>query len=307
MSALGLGPSVLYVLAFVILLLIVARVVVWRQRQPGSELALRVRSWTVMVGIFVLALLVGKWALLALLAVISFLALKEYLSLIPTRRADRRVLLWAYLAIPLQYSFIFAKNYGMFIVFIPVYMFLFLPTLMVLLGETRQFLTAIGTLMWGLMLCVFCLGHMGFLLQMPADNAGIGLLICLLLLTQLNDVSQYLWGKRFGRHKILPTVSPNKSVEGFLGGVVTTTILALVLGPLLSPMSWPMALWVGPLIAFFGFIGDVTMSAFKRDLGLKDSSTLIPGHGGILDRVDSLIYTAPLFFHILRFFYYLPA
>ena len=297
----------LWVLGSIAALLSLASVLVWRQGNPNGELALRVRSWWVLVGVFGGALLLNRTALIVLLAFVSFLALKEYLSVIPTRRADRRVLFWAYLSIPVQYVFVYFENYGMFIIFVPVYMFLFLPMVMTLIGETQRFLTAIGTLHWGLMLTVFCLAHLAFLVVLPPDGEGPQLLLYLVVLTQAGDVAQYLWGKRFGRRKVLPSVSPNKTVAGLLGGVATTTLLSLVLGTLLTPMPWYMTLIVGFLLALAGFVGDVTVSAFKRDLGIKDVSSLIPGHGGILDRVDSLIYTAPLFFHIIRFFFYLPS
>lgn len=297
----------LWVLGSIAALLSLASILVWRQGNPSGELALRVRSWWVMVGVFGGALLLHRTALIALLAFVSFLALKEYLSVIPTRRADRRVLFWAYLSIPVQYAFVYFENYGMFIIFVPVYMFLFLPMVMTLIGETQRFLTAIGTLHWGLMLTVFCLAHLAFLVVLPPDGEGPQLLLYLVVLTQANDVAQYLWGKRFGRRKVLPSVSPNKTVEGLLGGVATTTLLSLVLGTLLTPMPWYMTLIVGFLLALAGFVGDVSVSAFKRDLGVKDVSSLIPGHGGILDRIDSLTYTAPLFFHIIRFFFYLPS
>lgn len=297
---------VISVLGGVATLLSLASVIVWRQGKPHSELALRVKSWWVIVAVGSSALFLGRVALLVLLAFVSYLALKEYLSVIPTRRADRRLLIWAYLAIPLQYTIIYFENYGMFIIFIPIYMFLFLPMGMVLVGETKRFLSAISTLHWGLMLTVFCLGHLAFIAVLPETREGLQLLLYLVLMTQVGDVAQYLWGKRFGRRKVLPRISPSKTVEGLVGGVFTITLLSLWLGPFLTPMSWPVALAVGFLVAVAGFVGDVTVSAFKRDLGVKDSSSLIPGHGGILDRVDSLTYTAPLFFHFIRFFYYQP-
>lgn len=297
---------VIAVLAGVAALLSLASLIAWRQGKPNSELALRVRSWWVIVTVGFSALFLGRVALLSLLAFVSFLALKEYLSIIPTRRADRRVLIWAYLAIPLQYSIVYFGDYGSFIVFVPVYMFLFLPTVMVLVGGTGRFLTAVSTLHWGLMLTVFCLSHLAFLAVLPEGEEGPQLLLYLVLMTQVGDVAQYLWGKRFGRRKVLPRVSPNKTVEGLAGGVFTIALLSLWLGPFLTPMSWPLALMVGVLVAALGFTGDVTISALKRDLGVKDSSSLIPGHGGILDRVDSLTYTAPLFFHLIRYLYYLP-
>ena len=120
----------------------------------------------------------------------------------------------------------------------------------------------------------------------------------------MNDVAQFVWGKTLGKRKILPLVSPNKTWEGFLGGAVTTLLVSLLLGPLFTPLDLPRAALVGLEIGIFGFIGDVVMSAVKRDIGVKDTGTLLPGHGGILDRLDSLTFTAPLYFHTLYYFYY---
>jgi phosphatidate cytidylyltransferase len=228
--------------------------------------------------------------------------------MIPTRRADHRVLLWAYLAIPIQYLWVAIEWYGMFIIFIPVYVFLFLPMRMILIGETDGFVKAVGTLHWGIMLTVYCISHVAYLLVMPAREGflpgGTALVLFLVILTQANDVAQYMWGKSFGKNKIIPKVSPNKTVEGFLGGLSTITVLAVLLSPLLTPMSLFHSAIAGILIASAGFVGDVTVSALKRDLQLKDSGSLLPGHGGIMDRVDSLTYTAPLFFHFIHYLYY---
>lgn len=273
-----------------------------------TELAARVRSWWVMAGVFAAAMALSPTLSLIFLGLVSFLALKEYLSLVPTRRADRRVLFWAYLAIPVQFWWVDIGWYGMFIIFIPVYLFLLLPLHMVVIGETAGFLYAAGSLHWGLMLSVFNLSHMAYLLVLPAANnpAGgpAGLVLFLMFLTQFNDVMQYVWGKTLGRHKIIPKVSPKKTWEGFLGGIATTTLLAWLLAPLLTPLSGWEAPAAGLLIGLAGFVGDVNISALKRDLGVKDSGNLIPGHGGILDRVDSLTFTAPLFFHFLYYLHY---
>jgi phosphatidate cytidylyltransferase len=270
-----------------------------------TELGLRVRTWWSMAGVFAIALLLNRGVSLAFFALISFLALKEYLSMIPTRRADRRVLFWAYLAIPLQYLWAGLEWYGMFIIFIPVYVFLVLPMRMVLIGETKGFLTAVGTLHWGMMTTVFSLSHLAFLLVLPAagnpKGGGAALALYLVVLTQLNDVAQYVSGRLLGRHRASPTVSPNKTVEGLLGGVIVTTGLAYLIAPLLTPLGLRLALASGVLISLSGFIGDLTISAIKRDLGRKDSGELLPGHGGILDRVDSMSFTAPLFFHFVYY------
>jgi phosphatidate cytidylyltransferase len=218
------------------------------------------------------------------------------------------VLLLAYLAIPLQFYWVAIGWYGMFIIFVPVYMLLLMPVPMLLIGETGGFLKAIGTLHWGLMTCVFTLGHAAYLLVLPplpgAPAGGAGLLLFLLVLTEANDVAQYVWGKMFGRRKIIPKVSPKKTVEGLVGGVVTTAALAIGLAPLLTPFDWPRAIAAGLGIGIAGFFGDIAISAVKRDLGIKDTGALLPGHGGMLDRLDSLTYTAPLFFHAVWYGYY---
>ncbi len=281
----------------------VARIQHRKQNRQLGELRLRLRSWWVMIGIFAVALLLSRTASIVLLAFVSFLALKEYLSLVPSRRADRRVMFWAYLAIPIQYLWVGLQWYGMFIIFIPVYMFLLLPLRMVTIGETRDFVRAAGTLHWGLMTTVFSLSRAVFLLVLPeAGNpgaGGAGLLVFLVLLTEANDVAQYGWGRTLGRHKVIPKVSPGKTWEGLLGGIATTAFLACALAPWLTPFTALEGLGVGLLLGAAGFVGDVTISALKRDVGVKDSGTILPGHGGILDRVDSLTYTAPLFFHLV--------
>jgi phosphatidate cytidylyltransferase len=143
---------------------------------------------------------------------------------------------------------------------------------------------------------------------LPAQSGGPGdgasLVVYLVLLTELNDVAQYVWGKSFGKRKIVPQVSPGKTFEGLLGGIVTTTVMAVLLAPLLTPLDRWDAFAAGLIIGMGGFLGDITISSVKRDIGVKDSGTLIAGHGGVLDRVNSLMATGPLFFHFIRFFYY---
>ncbi|MGI9301229.1 MAG: phosphatidate cytidylyltransferase [Gammaproteobacteria bacterium] len=310
---LNVKPNVLWTFAGIFCLLIVASLVlmVLRQRNPDkdyTELRQRINSWWIMVGVFAFAISLSRTVSVAFFGLVSFLALKEYFSLIPTRRADRRVLFWAYLAIAFQYFWVSEEWYGMFIIFIPVYAFLFLPMRMVIIGETHEFLRAAGTLHWGLMTTVFSISHVAFLLVLPAEGnpraGGAGLVLFLVVCTQLNDVAQYLWGKMLGRHKVIPKVSPNKTWEGLLGGVATTTLIAIGLSTWLTPLTLVEAAAAGVLIGLSGFVGDVTISSLKRDIGVKDSGSLLPGHGGILDRIDSLTYTAPLFFHFTYYLHY---
>jgi phosphatidate cytidylyltransferase len=308
--SLDIAPHAQNALIAVIAVLILATAICWpiARRRDNRELWLRVRTWWVIVGLFAVSLLLKPVVTIALLGFISFLAFKEYLTLVPTRRADHRVLLWAYLAIPLQYYWASAGWYGMFIVFIPVYMFLLLPLRMVLIGETQGFIRAAGTLHWGLMTTVFSLSHAAFLLALPVVGnpaaGGDGLLLYLLILTEFNDVAQYVSGKMLGRYKVIPKVSPKKTVEGVIGGVIATTLLAVLAAPYLTPLTPAESVLLGLLLGFAGFFGDVTISAVKRDIGIKDSGSILPGHGGILDRVDSLTFTAPLFFHAVYYLHY---
>lgn len=299
-------------LAIVLLLVTGSLISIWlKQTRPEKnyrELRQRVRTWWFIVAFFMMGVLFNRTVSVCVFGFVSFLAFKEYLSLIPTRRADHRVLFWAYIAIPVQYFWVWMGWYGLFIIFIPVYMFLLLPMRMILIGETQGFLRAIGTLHWGLMITVFSLSHMAFLLVLPPENnptgGTMGLLVYLVFLTELNDVAQYIWGKSFGKVKISPKVSPNKTLAGLLGGILTTTLLAFVLAPWLTPLVPQEALLAGVLIGLAGVSGDLSISAIKRDLGVKDSGNTLPGHGGILDRLDSLTYTAPLFFHFVYYLHY---
>lgn len=272
-----------------------------------TELRQRIQSWWWMIVILLAMLLASKTIAITFFGFLSFLALKEFFSIVPTRQADRRVLFWAYVSIPVQYYWIATDWYGMFIVFIPVYMFLLLPMRAVLIGETRGFIQSLGIVHWAVMLCVFCLSHIAYLMALPVQNADagyIGPVLYLLFVTQFNDVCQYVWGKLLGRHKIIPKVSPKKTWEGFIGGFATVTLASGFVAPWLTPLSRTEGFVAGAFLAAAGFIGDVVISSVKRDLHIKDSGTLIPGHGGILDRLDSLLYTAPLFFHYLRYLHY---
>jgi len=293
-------------------LLVVASSVVeaLRRAKPDRdfrELAARVRAWWVMAAIFFAALAVSNRLALIFFGLLSFWAMKEYITLLNTRPADHRALVWVFLAIPIQYYWIAIGWYGMFIIFIPVYMFLWLPFRLVLAGETAGFMSSASQIQWGLMAFGFGLSHLAYLKAMPplARSAadGRGLLLFLVFIAEISDVMQYIWGKLMGRHKILPRVSPNKTWEGFAGGIATATLVG-VLARFLTPFSPAEAALVSFLIAAAGFCGGAVMSAVKRDFGVKDFGAIIPGHGGMLDRVDSLCYAAPVFFHYVRYFYY---
>lgn len=301
------NSSIMSLLLIAALVLATAIALVKKRKYPErnyDELILRTQSWWWIIGLVLAALYLGQKTATVFFAFISFLALKEFYSIAQLRSVDRPLVFWAYLAIPVQYYFAYIQWYGMFIIFIPVYMFLFLPMRSTLIGETKGYIKANATIQWSLMLAVFTLSHIAYMINLDRfhqESGFIGLVLFLLFITQSNDVSQYVFGKSFGKHKIIPKVSPNKTWEGFLGGLATTTLLAIVLAPFLTILSWQQGAIAGMLIACVGFIGDVVLSSVKRDLGIKDTGSMIPGHGGILDRMDSLMYTTPIFFH---YFYY---
>lgn len=278
---------------------------VLNRKKDYTELRQRIFSWVIMIGLLAAALLAGWQATLALFAVVSFIALREFLSLAPTRREDRLIVLAAYLAIPINYAFVALDIYGIYLVLIPVYAFLITPWLMAIIGQTRGYLSSVAMFHWGLMTCIYNIGYVAYLMRTPdveLPAGAAGLVFFLLVATEFNDVAQYVWGKLFGRNKIIPKVSPNKTWEGFIGGWASTAALIWFAGPLFTPLEGGGLAVVAFVLPVAGFAGDVTMSAIKRDIGVKDTSHLIPGHGGILDRIDSLTFTAPIYFHLLAWF-----
>ena len=271
-----------------------------------SNLRQRVASWWAMVALLVGALMLGWQATALLFGLISFMALREFISLAPARIEDRPVIALAYMTIPISVFFVFIGAYTFYVLLIPVYVFLAMPFVMACIGQTRGYLTTTAAFHWGLVTCVYNIGYIPFLMRVPqwdAPQAGpMGLVFLLLVATEANDVLQYVTGKLFGRHKITPKVSPNKTWEGFIGGWVLTAGLILLIGPIFSPLKGP-GLWIiAVTLPLAGFAGDVTFSAIKRDIGVKDTSHYIPGHGGVLDRIDSLTFTSPLYFHLLAYF-----
>ena len=271
-----------------------------------SNLNARTRSWWKMSAIFALTLLVGKIGSLVLFSLLSFLALREYITLVPTRRGDHRTLFWSFFIItPLQYYLIGIGWYGFFAILIPVFAFVFVPTRIAMAGDTERFLERAAKIQFGLTICAYSLSHAPALLilQIPGyEGQDAKLLLYLVLVDQMSDVLQYVWGKLTGRHKIAPIVSPNKTWEGFLGGVATATLLGMALW-WATPFTKAQAAGLSLVIALMGFAGGLVMSAIKRDVGVKDFGTAIEGHGGILDRIDSICFAAPVFFHLVRHFF----
>ncbi|EQB4333358.1 phosphatidate cytidylyltransferase [Providencia stuartii] len=271
-----------------------------------DNLNARIRAWWLMCIVCVLAVVIGNIGVVILFALISFFALREFITLTPTRSSDHEALFWCFfIFLPLQYVLVGIQWYGMFSVFVPVFVFLFLPTRIALAGDTYHFLERTSKIQWGMLVAVFCLSHVPALLMLDIqgyEGENVKLLLFLIVVTQLSDVLQYVFGKLFGKHPIVPKLSPNKTIEGFVGGILSSVLIGICLY-WVTPFSWWAAGLMSLAITLMGFVGGLCMSAIKRDSGIKDFGAIIEGHGGMLDRIDSLCFAAPIFFHLTRYFY----
>lgn len=266
----------------------------------------RIFAWWVMVGLIAVAFLCGKAGVILLFAFASFAALREFLTLTPTRLGDHWALLAVFIvALPVQYYLIWIEWYGLYSIFIPVYGFLFLSIIAVVAGDTTRFLERIAFVQWGLMICVFCVSHVPALLTLdiPGYNGKQLLLIAfLVIVVQGSDVLQYIFGKLLGKRKVAPSLSPSKTWEGLIGGSLSATALGTALW-WITPFSPLQAGLIAYIICMMGFLGGLVMSAIKRDRGVKDWGRMIEGHGGMLDRLDSVIFAAPIMFHVTRYWF----
>jgi phosphatidate cytidylyltransferase len=306
------SPHLLWLLAGVGTILVLASVIgeILRARlSPAGEnpvienLNARINAWWVMVICLALAFIAGKPGVVLLFALCSFAALREFLTLTTHNRADHWSLVACFfLILPLQYWFLATDWYGMYSIFIPVYAFLLLPVVSALRGSTKDFLIRVSETQWALMICVYCASHVPALLylQIPGfEGRNVILIAYLIFVVQLSDVLQYVWGKLLGRSKVAPNLSPSKTWEGLIGGTLSATAIGTALY-WMTPFSPLEAAGMCLLITLMGFFGGLVMSAIKRDRGIKDWGHLIAGHGGFLDRLDSVIFAAPIFFHVTR-------
>ncbi|NID15456.1 phosphatidate cytidylyltransferase [Luteibacter yeojuensis] len=305
----------LVVTALILSVLLIASLIGWRldRRTPEgarstmvANLNQRIRAWWVMALILGICLWAGKSVTLAFFAILSALSLKEFMALSPPSRADRWPLALSFcVLITLQYGLIGIGWYGLFSILIPLYGFLLLPAISALRGETDRFLDRCAKVQFGLLLSAYCISHVPalWLIRIPGhDDQTILLIIYLLLVAQMSDVFQFVFGRIVGKHPLAPRVSPSKTIEGLVGGGLS----AVVIGGLMwwiTPFSPMASLAMSVLIVLCGFLGGLTLSAIKRSHGVKDWGSLIGGHGGVLDRLDSVYFSAPVFFHTVRFFY----
>ncbi|WP_163972079.1 phosphatidate cytidylyltransferase [Oceanobacillus halotolerans] len=291
----------------IFLTLLVATILFYvaKKKQPTKDFSgiqLRVKTWWGMFVVFCFATLFTPVVSLLTIMVLCFFALREYFSMMKSRKSDRRLFLWAYLMIPFQFYWIYIGWYGMFIVFIPIYVFLFLPLPRTIGKGTVGFLRSVSFTQWGLMLMVFGLSHLAYY-QFASPAFGANLVLFLIILTQLNDVIQYLVSIYIGKRKVIPSANPTITWEGFIGALVVTTCVSYILYPYLTPFGITFGILSGVIISVAGYFGSITISVLKRDLLIGNSEKPITMEGRYLTRVDSLTYTSPIFFHIIRYFF----
>jgi phosphatidate cytidylyltransferase len=315
---------------FLAIFSVVCRIVALKKVQGYQDVIDRTKTWYWMIGVFLAAMAFRRSISFAFLAFLSFLALKEYFSLLPMyrgdasgrvllRRHDRKAILLSYLAIPVMFYVAYVKWYNLYIILVPVYLGLLIPMLLVLENQSENFIVSASVIFWGTMLFIFLLGHSAFLI-----NLDPLLLFYAIFLTEARDVIVYVFGKSMAplieKHpnhpflklydlKIAPQISPKKNIGSALLSVIAIMLLSLAYRPFLPDfplggMSVGIALVLGACVGTMGLVGDLVGSAFKRDLGIKDSGSALPGHGGIIDRIGSLCFTLPVVFHVCYFLYF---
>ena len=311
-SVVDANADLLKVLGLVLVILIVATVIgrVLAARVTSDNAAVidnlnaRINAWWAMVVLIGLAFLGGKTGVVLLFAVCSFAALREFSAVTRIQREDPWALLAVFAVIvPLQYVFVWHEWYGLYAIFIPVYAYLLLPMLSVMRGGTERYLVRVAETQWALMICVFCASHVPALLTLNIpgyEGRQVLLIAFLVLVVQLSDVLQYVWGKLVGKRRIAPGLSPSKTVAGTVGGIASATCVGAMLW-WITPFTVLQAGALAFLIAVMGFMGGLVLSAIKRDRGVKDWGSVIAGHGGFIDRLDSVLFSAPVFFHLVRY------
>jgi len=269
-----------------------------------EQFHLRVRTWWLMCTVLAAAFIVGREITVILFGLISFWSLREFITLTPTRPGDHRALFWVFFVItPLQYVLVGLEEYSLYSILIPVFGFLFITARVSFSGDPKRFLERTAKIMAGLMICVYCLSFAPALLSLPPKGKPIDenarLLFFFVLVVQFADIAHYLWGKLLGKRLIAPEVSAGRTWEGFLGGIASATLFGTVLWWSVPLTAWQAAC-LSALTATAGMAGGMTMSAIKRDRGVKDYGTLVVGHGGVLDRIDSICFAAPVFYYAVR-------
>lgn len=278
----------------------------------------RLFFWFMIIVLLAISLLLGPVPTIVLFGLLSFWALREFITMTPTRRGDHRTLFWVFLGFtPLQYVLVAYNQYDLFTVVIPVYASLFIPGRIAFTGDREGFLERTAKIQFGLLICVYALSHAAALLNLellqwdpdevkwkPWNGRTAGLLLFLLIIVQISDALHFVWDRLFGKHVIASPIDESKTWEGLIGAALCSAVVGIALIFLLpraTPFTWYGAALLALVISVMASSGSMTMSAIKRDRGTKDYGTLVQGHVGILDRIDSICFAAPIYFHLIRY------
>lgn len=317
------------VLAVLAIASIVARYLT-KQSNPSinpalvQRFVLRLWAWWLMFAILIAGLFLHRVGTIVLFGLVSFWAFREFITMTPTRRGDHRALFWSLVVFtPLQYVLIGLSQsglvdrsgkpidfYAIYSIMIPVYASLFIPARIAVAGDHKRFLERSAQIQAGLLICVYCLSFAPALLDLELrrpdgslwQGSNAGLLFFFVLISQVSDVLQWIWGHIRSKRVIAKDVSSTRTWEGVLGGSLSTGIIASTLYWVTPFQAWEAAT-MGIVVAVLGFAGGMTMSAIKRDRGVHDYGTLVLGHAGVLDRIDTLCFSAPVFYHLTKFLF----
>lgn len=282
----------------------------------------RVNAWWLMCAILVFGLLLQSTGTVVLFGLVSFWALREFITMTPTRRGDHRALFWALIVFtPLQYVLIGLEgyqwrngqeidSYGLYSIMIPVYASLFVPARIAIAGDFKRFLERSAQITIGLLICVYSLSYAPALINLKLTNSDgtvwtgspAGLLFFFVLVSQLSDILQWSWGHLVGHRIIAEEISTSRTWEGFAGGTLSTGLIGAALS-WVTPFTFFEAACMSMVVGVMGMFGGMTMSAIKRDRGVNDYGSLVLGHAGVLDRIDTICFAAPVFYHLTRFFF----
>lgn len=297
------------VFAFVFGLLIITSLVLYFfhrtfNNQLTKEIIQRTNSWwKIAIGVFIIGTFPRIYGTI-IVAFISYSTLREMLSISPLRASDRLAIFLCYVAVPIQFYLAHVGFYNGFIIFITLIMFLIIPIILVLSGNMKGIGRSMSIIPSILIATVYMPSHLMMLFHLEFKDfllGGTGLLLYVIILASFNDIFQYFWGKMLGdKKKMLPKIVPDRTIGGFFLGLLTTVGLAIVIR-FLTPFTFWQAVMIGAVIGICGFFGDALLSAIKRDLKIRDTGTVLPGHGGFLDRLDSLIIAIPIYYHIIRY------
>jgi len=300
------------VFGLILILLITAtvagRVLASKYSQPIPagivNLNARINAWWVMVAMLAIAFLGGKTGVIVLFGFCSIAVFREFISITNVHESDRWSLSVVYFIIlPVQYVLIWSEWYGLYTIFIPVYVFLIMPMVTAMVSGTKGYLVRIAEAQWAVMISIFCASHVPALMTLQiADYEGqqILLIAYLVVVVQLSDVFQYVCGKLIGKNKVAPKLSPSKTIEGTVGGILIATLIGAFLW-WMTPFTFIESAGLAFVVSLMGFLGGLVLSAIKRDKGVKDWGATIAGHGGVIDRMDSVLFSAPIFFHLVRY------